>query len=213
MANLLDFAKDIGKGALDLLKDIGRGALDLLKDLAGSVLALFACQAGVAGYYYSKGWVRAFGGGTAPRRLSSTEKTILVDVFTAAGIAVDLEPIRLRLSVDLRGIGGVPAGLTLANDIYLAWQEHEYDCCDPHDMRLLAHEVAHVAQYQQLGIQGFACLYGALIAADFNVNNALEKQASEVEKFVTDDLVNKHCEQEREHQHSARPDWFWLVWN
>ena len=129
---------------------------------------------GLAGYVYALAWTRWVGGGRE-RALSPAERALMAPLLRDADLTVDLDRARLRTGVDLRGIPGAPRGMALGRTVHIAQDTLLPGVAD--DMRLLLHELVHVAQFQRLGHARFAWEYGATIAIERAALNALEREA------------------------------------
>jgi hypothetical protein len=203
--------KAAGKLVWDTVK---RGA----KVVWDALVTHIACAAGIAGYGIAVTRMQ-FSEGSPARRLKEREIAVCDPILALGGHGgVNLHDVSLITGASLGWLPGSKAGLTLGNTVYL--KNPEVDACNWKHMKLLIHELVHVHQYQTLGRLGFSCLYGALIAQDFDTNNALERDAERVEDgFLTqlDSEISKACPGAVTTSRSASPrnqsDWFWVVWS
>ena len=150
-----------------------------------SLAAPLGCALGVAGYLYPLAWTRLFAGGVE-RRLSPAERELMAETLAEAGIDVDLDRVRLRTGVSLRGIPGSPWGMVLGRTVHVVPAVLRTDAID--HMRLLLHELVHVSQFERLGRARFACRYGATIAMRLDTLNPLEREAYAVSDAATQPL-------------------------
>jgi hypothetical protein len=110
---------------------------------------------------------------------------------------LDLEAVRLHRGVP-RYVRGRPAGYVNRQRIYLAAEWHEAEGVDA--LALLAHELVHVRQYQQLGAWRFRWAYlREYLSGRFRKlgheaayrNISFERAAREVEDRVRRDFARE----------------------
>ena len=204
--SLLSFAEDVW----DVVKSV------VVTGAAAAVNP--ACGAGVTAFAGSEARM-AFADTDPPRSLTPEEIAICAQILTLGGhVSVKLNKVSLYTGASLGWLPGSKDGLTLNYDVYL--KTTDFSVCNWRHMKLLIHELVHVDQYETLGALEFACVYGTLIAADFDSNNELEIEADRVEEGFLPQL-QEACRAAC----AARPgsgipetdatpsDWFWVVWS
>ena len=154
---------DIGKGLSDLVNgavDLGKQSAGWLRDRAGELKDKLASLPNGAANALADS-LR----GPSARTLTSGEEAQLRKVF---GNNIDLSNVRIvngagrnpdaKIAFD---IGGNPA-ITEGNTVYIKSDGYKADFSkDPDDIRTLAHEFAHVYQFQKMGFGSFAVKYAS----------------------------------------------------
>jgi hypothetical protein len=154
---------DLGKGLRDLLNgavDLGKQSLGWLKDRAGEIKDKLVSLPNSAANALADS-LR----GPSAQTLTSGEQTELRKVF---GNNIDLSNVRIvngagynpdaKIAFD---VGGNPA-ITEGNTVYIKSDGYRADFSkDAEGIRTLAHEFAHVYQFQKMGFGKFFAKYAS----------------------------------------------------
>lgn len=157
---------DLGKGLRDLFNgavDMGKQSLGWLRDRAGEIKDKLISLPGAAANALADSMR-----GPSARSLTSGEEAQLRKVF---GNNIDLSNVRIvngagynpdaKIAFD---VGGNPA-ITEGNTVYMRSDKFSKDfSTTPEGIRTLAHEFAHVQQFQQRGFANFFGRYAKDLA-------------------------------------------------
>ena len=181
---------DIGKGLSDLVNgavDLGKQSAGWLSDRAGELKdKLASLPSGAANALADS--LR----GPNARTLTSGEESQLRKVF---GNNIDLSNVRIvngagynpdaKIAFD---IGGNPA-ITEGNTVYIKPDGYKADFSkDPDGIRTLAHEFAHVYQFQKMGFASFAAKYASDLINIGDRNKVYDYKSRPNTTFKTDTI-------------------------
>jgi hypothetical protein len=170
---------DLGKGLRDLFNgavDMGKQSLGWLRDRAGEIKDKLISLPGAAANALADSMR-----GPSARTLTSGEEAQLRKVF---GNNIDLSNVRIvngagynpdaKIAFD---VGGNPA-ITEGNTVYIRSDKYVADFSkDPKAIRTLAHEFAHVQQFQQRGFANFFGRYAKDLATIGDRNKVYDYQS------------------------------------